>query len=90
MSAEKKKLGLAACVEEYLKLVIAPPEGIEKKSQRKQDICNAEMRGFNRAQETLRDVLKLNGTPAAAKLGEIEEEGQQRPREIAGRRMWVG
>lgn len=86
----KKKLGLAACVEAYLQLVIKPPEGIEKKSQRKRDICDAEMRGFNRAQETLRDVLKLNGTPAAAKLGDVDEEGQQRPQEIAGRRMWIG
>jgi hypothetical protein len=85
-----KKRGTAACVEGFLELVCTPPDGIEKKGQRKQDICSAEIMGFNRAQETLRDVLRLNGTPTAAKLSEVEAEGQNRPQRVGGVRMWFG
>lgn len=85
-----RPVGLKRCVEVYLGLVIAAPEGIEKKAQYRQRECAAEMRGFNKAQETLRDLIRANGTAVSQPLADVRSDGQQRPKQIGDMQVWVG
>ena len=83
-----KKHSLKYCIEAFLEGVISEPEKMPKQEWRCREI-HAEMRGFNKAQERLRDILELNGTPTAAALADIREEGQQRPTRAGGLNLWM-
>lgn len=82
-----KKIGLSKCVEGFLGLVMNPPEKMPRQQYRQHEIY-AEIRGFNKAQEHLRGVLKLNGTPTAVRLAEVRADGQQHPQKIGNKNLW--
>lgn len=88
-ASKKRKLPLSECVEGFLGLVCHPPEK-EPKQRYLQRENWAEIRGFNKAQETFRDILKLNGAAAAAKLAETRSKGQQQPQKIGDMNVWMG
>lgn len=87
---KSKRRGLRVLVEHFLEGVMLPPEGMEKKSQRKQDLIWAEVRGYNKAQENLREVIAMGGTEALADLAEVRDERQMRPTMIGHLRTWIG
>ena len=87
---KRKRRGLRVLVEHFLEGVMVPPEGLEKKSQRKQDLCWAEIRGYNKAQEHLREVIAMGGHDNLADLAEVRDEGQMRPTMIGKLRTWIG
>lgn len=74
----RSRLSLEECVRAFLELAMVPPEK-PPKTQRAQRENQAIILGFNRAQETLRNILELNGKPSAAKLADVRSEKQQRP-----------
>lgn len=80
-----KRLSLTAAVEEYLRLVCAHPEK-EPKRVRDQRDNTMLILGFNKAQETLRQVLEQTGHRA---LAETRSEGQRQPEMIGDQRLWV-
>lgn len=87
---KSKRISLPKCVTHFLEEVIQRPEGLEKKAQYKQRECEAEMRGYNKAQERLREIIAMGGTDAIAELAEVRAEGQQRPVMIGNMRTWMG
>lgn len=87
----KKKLGLGGCVECFLELVFSYDwEKSKKMPQYREREVRAEIRGYNKAQEHLRCILELNGTPLAAKLGEVRSKGQEQPERIGNLSVWMG
>ena len=82
------KFGLKKCAEAFLQLVIEPPEKMPKQQYRQREI-EAEMRGFNKAQEKFREIIELNGTDAIKSLAEVREEGQQRPQKAGNLNLWI-
>lgn len=87
---KSKRIGLSKSVTHFLELSMKRPEGIEKKAQYKQREMEAEMRGFYKAQETLREIIAVAGTDAIADLANVRTEDQQRPIVMAGMRTWIG
>lgn len=87
---EAEQVDLEGCVKHFLEVKLERPEGIEKKSQKKQAELEKEMRGFYRAQEKLREILAMGGVDAIAHLADVRIEGQQRPRIAGGTRAWLG
>lgn len=87
---KSKRMSLENCVRHFLEEAIVPPEGIEKKSQRKQDICNQEVISYNKAQERLREIIAMGGTDAIADLAEVRNENQRRPHMMGNMRVWLG
>lgn len=83
-----RAMGLPKCVEGFLQLVVEPPEKMPKQQYRQREI-EAEIRGFNKAQEKLREVIEFNGTDAIKSLAEVREEGQQRPQRAGNLNLWV-
>jgi hypothetical protein len=88
--AKSKRISLEKCVRHFLEEAIVPPEGIEKKSQAKQNICNQEIISYNKAQERLREIIAMGGTDAIADLAEVRDENQRRPVMIGNMRAWMG
>lgn len=89
---KSKRFGLKVCVEEFLSRVFSydfdnPPR---KLSQYKEREILAEIRGYAKAQEHLREIIALGGTDAIANLAEVRDERQMRPRMIGDMRTWVG
>lgn len=84
-----RKRSLEYCVSGFLELVMVPPDPMPRAAYKEREIL-AELRGFNKAQETLRDILTLNGTPPAAALARIRSEGQQEPTMLGDKRVWIG
>lgn len=74
----------------FLSLVMKHPEKPPKQQYRQRE-NSATILGFNRAQETLRDIIKNHGaTEELRQIAEVREEGQQQPIEgPGGGRMWV-
>lgn len=89
-NAKSKRVGLKTAVEWFLEVTMTPPDGIEKKAQYKQREMEAEMRGFYKAQEHLREIIAMAGTDAIAELADIRDERQQRPVMIGTFRTWLG
>jgi hypothetical protein len=87
---KSKRISLEKCVRHFLEEAIVPPEGIEKKSQRKQDICNQEIISYNKAQERLREIIAMGGTDAIAELADVRNEKQRRPVMLGKFRAWMG
>jgi hypothetical protein len=87
---KSKQVGLATLVEHFLGTYMNRPEGIEKKSQRSQGECDAEMRGFYKAQEKLREYIAMGGTEAIAELADVRDEHQMRPKMLGNLRVWMG
>lgn len=83
-----KKISLENCVFAFLEMAMIPPEK-EPKQKYLQRENTAEIRGYNKAQEALRGILELNGTPTAAKLAEVRGEGQIRPARMGNTSVWV-
>ena len=83
-------LGLERAPRGFLETALERSEGIEKKSQRKQELVETEMRGFYKAQERLRELIAIYGTDAITKLADVRNEKQQRPVNMVGMRTWVG
>lgn len=87
---KSKQKGLKALVEHHLSLVFdydfdnAP----RKMSQSREREIEAEIRGFCKAQEKLREVIAIYGTDAILGLSDVREDGQRRPRNLAGGRNW--
>lgn len=87
---KSKRAGLSRLVEAFLETVMVRPEGIEKKAQYKQREMEAEMRGWYKAQEHMRELIAMAGTDAIAELAEVRDKRQQRPVMIGNMRTWFG
>lgn len=94
--AKSKRVGVKACVEEFLGFVFSFDfenyNETHKKNlgvQREREI-QAEIRGFNKAQEALRDLIAINGTDAVEYLSEVRADGQMQPELVGDRRFWIG
>lgn len=89
---KSKRAGLKLIVHDFLLGVMVRPDGIEKKAQYKQREMEAEIRGYYKAQEHLREMIAMAGTDAIAELAEVRDpEGrQQRPVMIGNMRTWFG
>lgn len=86
----KKRLSLSKVVESFLKHSMKAPDEIEEKPQYRQRECEAEMRGFYKAQELLREIIALEGTNAIARFADVRKKGQQRPTMMGKLRVWMG
>lgn len=93
---KSKQVGVKACVQEFLGLVFSfdyddynkrkrKPMGVQRERE-----IEAEIRGFNKAQEVLRDLIAVNGTDSILHLSELRVEGQREPQLIGDKRYWVG
>lgn len=87
---KSRRVGLPKLVTHFLEGVMVLPKGIEKKAQYKQREMEAEIRGYNKAQENLREIIAMGGTDAIADLAEVRDERQQRPVMIGNLRTWFG
>lgn len=90
MSDERRNLTLAEVVQAYLELALVPPEKPPKlvRDQRQNDSI---ILGYNRAQETLRSILRNHGIDETTRaLAEVRSEGQQQPINVGGLKVWVG
>lgn len=86
---KSKRWGLNKLVDHFLGVALEMPEGIENKAQYKQREAEAEMRGFYKAQEHLREIIAMGGTDAIAALADVRNEKQQRPVMIGNFRTWL-
>lgn len=84
-----KRLALPHCVEEFLSLTLAQPEGFEMMSGAKQAEIERERVGFYKAQEKLREFIALGGTDAISDLADVRDDRQIRPVLIGTLRTWV-
>jgi hypothetical protein len=84
----KKRIGLEQCVRGFLSLTITPAEKTPKRLRDQRD-DEMQMLGFNHAQEMLRGILELNGTPTASALAEVRADGQLRPERVGNINFWV-
>lgn len=81
-------------IEAFLGIAMVHPEK-EPKTQRAQRENEATIIGFNRAQETLRDILgqvegRTKQAERAQKLADVRSENQRKPMEgPGGMRIWV-
>lgn len=87
---KSKRRGLPVLVEHFLQVTLARPEEIKEKAQYKQREVEAEIRGFYKAQEKLREYIAMGGTDAIADLAEVRDDRQQRPVMVGNMRAWVG
>lgn len=85
---KSKRVGLNRLVEDFLGAVMVEPE--KKTSQAQQRENAAEIRGFYKAQERLRELIAMGGTDAIAELAEVRDDRQQRPVMIGNFRIWMG
>jgi N-methylhydantoinase B/oxoprolinase/acetone carboxylase alpha subunit len=86
----KGKIGLSKCVQGFLEQVYGIDwEKAGKMPRYREREIQAEIRGYNKAQEQLRGLLELNGTPTAAKLAEARAEGQMRPEKRGNTYLWL-
>lgn len=82
---------MTKCIEGFLELAFDYDwDKAKKMPQYWEREIQAEIRGFNKAQEYLRGILELNGTPTAAQLAEIRSEGQVRPEKHGKLNIWMG
>lgn len=87
---KSKRVGLKTLVEDYLATVFTFDfEDTKKMSQSKEREILAEIRGYAKAQERLREVIAMGGTDAIAELAEIRDERQMRPKVIGNFRAWM-
>lgn len=86
---KKKQLALPHIVEEFLSLTISPPENYPMMSAQKQTEIVAEMIGFAKAQEKLREFIALCGVDAIADLADVRDDRQPRPQLVGGLRQWM-
>lgn len=85
-----QQLSLAAIVEGFLSLAMVAPEK-PPRTQRDQQANRAMIVGFNRAQETLRQILADHGrAPSTKALAEVRADGQERPMRLGDHNVWVG
>lgn len=91
-----KRAGVKKIVEEFLGLVFSFDfdnyNETHKKNlgvQREREI-QAEIRGFNKAQEALRDLIAIVATDPNLDLAEIRADGQMQPELVGERRFWIG
>jgi hypothetical protein len=85
-------VGLKRVVEEFLGLVFSYDYSSSKKKigvQREREI-EAEIRGFNKAQEALRDLVRIHGTDAIHHLADERADGQVEPQMVGNTRLWIG
>jgi hypothetical protein len=87
---DPKPMTLEEIVEAYLQLVMKHPDK-EPKLRRDQESNRWTIHGFNRAQETLREILANHGATDEIKaLAEVREEGQQTPSfVVGGQNVWT-
>lgn len=91
-ATKSKRVGLKRIAEEFLGLVFTYDYSASKKKigvQREREI-EAEIRGFNKAQEALRDLIKVHGTDAIHYLADEREDGQVEPQMVGDTRLWIG
>lgn len=87
-----QRRGVRAIVEDFLGLVFTYDYEAAKKKpgvQREREI-EAEIRGFNKAQEALRELIARYGTDPNIELAEVREKGQREPEWIGDRKVWFG
>lgn len=89
-SDDPKPMSLEEIVSGFLSLVMKHPEKVPK-LVRDQEANRFSVYGFNRAQETLREVLRAHGESEEIRsLAEVREDGQQQPIEApGGRKLWI-
>lgn len=88
---KSKRFGLKKSVEMFLEEVFSFDfEKAKKMSQVKEREIQAEIRGYAKAQEHLREIIAMGGTDAIAELAEVRTEGQMRPKIIGNMRAWMG
>lgn len=88
-SDHPKAMTLEEVVDGYLQLALLHPEN-EPKTQRAQRENQAMIVGYNRAQETLREILRRHGATADVRaLSEVRSEKQQRPMKVGDQNLWV-
>lgn len=86
---KSKRVGLTKLTTEFLELALILPENHDKLAQYKQRENEAEMRGYFKAQETLRELIVLGGTDAIQDLAEVRNPKQWRPTYMEGLgRVW--
>jgi hypothetical protein len=88
---KSRQRGLKVCVEDYLRRVFTYDfDNGKKMPQYRERELIAEIRGYAKAQEHLREIIAMGGTEAIAELAEIRDERQMRPKMFGNMRTWVG
>lgn len=87
--APEKKLTANEAIRAFLQLALLPPEKLPKQQYRQRE-NQAQIIGFNRAQEALRQILKEHGAGEDLKaLAEVRADGQQVPIQVGDLKAWV-